>query len=65
MRERDRPRLAKFLSYGDSSISGSLYPGYYVSQIYGPATAVNNNNNNNNITQKRSKEGCALALEQP
>ena len=48
MRERDRPRLAKFLSYGDSSISGSLYPGYYVSQIYGPATAVNNNNNSNN-----------------
>ena len=52
MRDRDRPRLAKFLSYGDNNIGslGSQFPGYYVSQIYIPttgATTVNNNNNNN------------------
>lgn len=53
MRERDRPRLAKFLSYGDNNIGslGSQFPGYYVSQIYIPTTvATTVSNNNNNVT---------------
>ena len=47
MRDRDRPRLAKFLSYGDSGSSnnnnmGAFTPGFIVGPIYGP-TSINNN----------------------
>ena len=43
MRDRSRPRLAKFLSYGNDNV---MYPGYYVTQIYVSSAQQPNNNVN-------------------